>query len=341
MRICIPPPDREAGGSKTFRAHWRHWLTQQGIDWIENPDADTYDILFVNAWQTPYPQVYRHKQRLPQMRVVQRVDGAGKDYGRTDLSDAMQHAVNSLADFTIFQSEYSRTSTRESYHVITQDGPVIYNPVDADCFTPEGEKLLPQGDKPRFMTAIWSPNRRKGAWRLPILARENPDFEFVFIGNAEFENIPANLVIFEAMEHDELPDMLRSADVFLNLSENDPCPNIVIEAMASGLPVLYNPGGGTPELVGESGGLPVPVNSAFRPQAQRILARHAIYQHNARARVLAHFTPDLIFPRYLEAIESAQRRAMPSTARHLFSCGQMVRLWVWDKIVNYRDWMPV
>src|SRR5262249_50166298 len=37
------------------------------------------------------------------------------------------------------------------------------------------------------------------------------------------------------------------------LKNNDPCPSIVLEALATGLPVIYCNSGGTPELVGDAG----------------------------------------------------------------------------------------
>ena len=39
-------------------------------------------------------------------------------------------------------------------------------------------------------------------------------------------------------------------------SENDACPNTVIEAIACGVPVCYHPSGGTPEIV-KNCGLPL------------------------------------------------------------------------------------
>src|SRR5207244_5781741 len=57
---------------------------------------------------------------------------------------------------------------------------------------------------------------------------------------------------------DEAPDLLRRADLLLHTKYNDPCPTVVIEAMASGLPVVYSASGGVPELVGEEAGIGIP-----------------------------------------------------------------------------------
>jgi glycosyltransferase involved in cell wall biosynthesis len=53
----------------------------------------------------------------------------------------------------------------------------------------------------------------------------------------------------------EAPQIFRRADILLHTKYNDPCPAVVIEAMASGLPVVYSRSGGVPELVGEDGGI--------------------------------------------------------------------------------------
>jgi len=341
MKLCIPVSPYEAGGSRTFLQQWRAWLSTRGIAWTDDLHAQ-YDVLFVNAWQTPYPAVYAAKKRLPALRVVQRVDGAGKDYGRTDGADAVQHAVSSVADLVIFQSQYSRQSTLEKHRVVLRDGVIIYNPVDSAHFAPLGEKLanLPT-DKPRLITVAWSPNRRKGSWRIPLLARANPDLTFIFVGQSPFlSDPPPNVIHLGKMNRDELARALRSADVFLNLSENDPCPNIVLEAMACGLPVLFAPSGGTPELVGEVGGLPFAHDAEFRPQFDRILADLSSYSQAARARAVADFDHEHIFSAYWGAIQTAQRQPLPPRWRHVFSQMQMGRVWVWDKIINYRDWLP-
>ena len=56
----------------------------------------------------------------------------------------------------------------------------------------------------------------------------------------------------------DAPDVMRRAHLLLHTKVKDPCPSVVIEAMASGLPVVYPASGGTLELVGEEAGIGVP-----------------------------------------------------------------------------------
>jgi glycosyltransferase involved in cell wall biosynthesis len=51
---------------------------------------------------------------------------------------------------------------------------------------------------------------------------------------------------------------MRRADILLHTKYNDPCPTVVLEALASGLPVVYSASGGLPELVAADAGVGIP-----------------------------------------------------------------------------------
>ena len=51
---------------------------------------------------------------------------------------------------------------------------------------------------------------------------------------------------------------MQSAHLLLHLKYNDPCPRVVVEAMACGLPIVYSATGGVPELVGDDAGIGLP-----------------------------------------------------------------------------------
>ena len=209
--------------------------------------------------------------------------------------------MNALADLTIFQSRYSRHAVREKFQVASHDGPVIYNGVDTTRFRPAPGALPFR--RPRVCTVSFSTNPRKGTWQLGELAERHPEVDFVLCGR--FPALPAvgNLLQMGHLAPDALADVLRSCHVGLHLAENDPCPNVVLEALASGLPVLYRDSGGTPELVGEAGA-PVTIEG-FGPALRDVLAARPSLGHAARDRAVREFDARVILRRYLAAIDDA------------------------------------
>ena len=313
-RICIPIDVKPQGGMYTFVGNMRRWLDRHGWPYTSDIDAE-YDVLFVNSWVIAPQAVRRVKAAKPRVTVAHRLDGAAIDYGSNPASDRVQARVNLYADVTIFQSEYSKFSTREKFKVIAHDGPVIYNPVDVEQFTPVGTRReLPAG-VPRIACASWSVNRRKGTWQIDELAARHPDALFVLCGRFDAVADRPNIVRLGHLTRDGMAEALRSCDVFLNLSENDPCPNVVLEALASGLPVLYRPSGGVPELVGDCGA-PIDVET-FASALESVMHERPRLSSLARARATSLYAPDTIFPRYMDAFAAAERQPVPSRLRIL------------------------
>jgi glycosyltransferase involved in cell wall biosynthesis len=87
----------------------------------------------------------------------------------------------------------------------------------------------------------------------------------------------------------ELTNVLLGGDLYLSFSYRDPCPNVVVEAMAHGLPVVGIGSGGLPDIAGAAGVL-LPADDF----EQGFFASHR-YEHEF---------PPIDFDKVLEAIKT-------------------------------------
>ena len=112
-------------------------------------------------------------------------------------------------------------------------------------------------------------------------------------------------------EQRDAPSIFRRAHLLLHTKVKDPCPTLVVEAMACGLPVVYPASGGTVELVGNEAGIGVPhpdtwdedVPPAPEELAEaigRVLADHERYSRAARSRAVERFALEPWLERHAE-----------------------------------------
>jgi sugar transferase (PEP-CTERM/EpsH1 system associated) len=111
-------------------------------------------------------------------------------------------------------------------------------------------------------------------------------------------------------ERDDIPELLRCFDVFVQASIFEGMSNTILEAMASGLPIVTTNTGGNPELVtsGENGIL-VQVGDAqgVGDALARYLADSALrksHGSNSRERAIEYFDLSLMATRYAEMYET-------------------------------------
>lgn len=198
------------------------------------------------------------------------------DVERTNRRNAqLLHA----ADHVFFQSAFCKESADRFCGERRDAWEILYNAVDTSVFTP-----VP-AERPRTLTLLlggsqYQRYRVESALRtLALVARERPDVRLVITGALSFDRpgdareavlgLAAELGVADRIElvgpypRAAAPTLLRRAHVLLHTKYNDPCPGIVLEAMACGLPVVYSASGGVPELVGDDAGVGVPAPHDF------------------------------------------------------------------------------
>jgi glycosyltransferase involved in cell wall biosynthesis len=189
-----------------------------------------------------------------------------------ELVNAPRARLLHRADHVFFQSAFCKLSADRFYGERRDGWEVLHNPVDTRLFTPSpGRPRRPltlllggsQYQRYRLVSALET---------LALVRRERPDARLLVAGELSFApdgraqalGLRARLGLDGAVDflgpysRRDAPELMRRADVLLHTKVNDPCPMVVLEAMASGLPVVYSASGGVPELVGDDAGRGVP-----------------------------------------------------------------------------------
>lgn len=245
----VPPP---YGGGNQFLLALRRQFERLGWRTEANTISSSTRACLYNSFNFDFDRLRRFQR--PGCRMVHRVDGPiGVYRGWDDGTDERIWQINhELADATVFQSHYSLTEHLRLGLKFTNPV-VISNAADPAIFHARGRGPFDRGRKIRLISSSWSDNPNKGA---PFLRRleEKLDwsrYEYTFVGRSQIRF--QRLRMIDPVPSQEVAELLRTHDIFIAASRNDPCSNSVIEALACGLPCLYLDSGGHPELVGEAG----------------------------------------------------------------------------------------
>lgn len=240
-------------------------------------------------------------RRLPRYGkpIIHRVDGVTSLYGRkTPWVDDLTVAINRFADVTVFQSQYCETSFR-NYGMNPNKSIVINNGVPLETFYPS-KNTHPIDSKMRFIAVSWSSNPMKGFATLAKFS-EIPYVSVSFIGNWP-NGVPSNAVqILGARTETEIATLLREHDAFVHFAENEPSSNAIIEALASGLPVLYRDSGGNAELVKDCG---LPLQGSLNESVERFVSEYQLLRERTIEQRF-RFSIDHAAHQYLGALEEA------------------------------------
>ena len=136
---------------------------------------------------------------------------------------------------------------------------IIPNGVDTAMFSPPAAPRPTTG--PLRVLCVARLIERKGQDQLIRATAETPGVELLLAGGGDarpaYEELASTLGVADRVrflgevDRKDLPDLYRGADLFAMTSFNEGMSNAMLEAMASGLPVLVTQTAGTAEIVEE------------------------------------------------------------------------------------------
>lgn len=162
-----------------------------------------------------------------------------------------------LADHVIFQTAFTKRCADKFLGEYKGQSEVLINPVDTNEFKP---RKYPLPEEP--LVIVMSGHHFESKERLDVslesirrLMERGLNVKLIVIGNTQELPEEEWIEIKGKFTREEAPELFKHAHLLLHLKALDPCPNIVLEALSSGLPVVGLGNGGMPELVDEKSGV--------------------------------------------------------------------------------------
>lgn len=180
--------------------------------------------------------------------------------------------LRAKADFVVHQSRFCEESAQRFLGPCDAPSEVLFNPVDTVRFQPREGGM--RGGRLRLLCAGTHGTRDRVANALEALAllrKRGLEVVMTFAGCFQWKNGEGDFQrIIEALDlgkcvrrlakfsQDDAAGMYQEHDILVHPKYMDPCPTVVLEALACGLPVAGSASGGMPEMVDETCGILVP-----------------------------------------------------------------------------------
>lgn len=326
--VAFPHKVSGVGGPSSFQERIESQLAGNGwkIVYFDQGFDCTPDVIFiVNGTRRIASLIY---WKLKGVKILLRVDGLEWQHKQEHVGlkkwlycEFVNLLVlflrNVLANHVVYQSNFIQHWWSEKYGEANVESTVILNGVDTSKFAPS-DSLHPT-PKDEILCVEGSVNSMPAYKILSALS----SWPVTVIGRYDREK--ANIMGLEnvrfvgTVPRASVPDFMKGRKVFLNLETIPPCPNSVIEALSSGLPVVGFNTGSLKELVGDDSGilpeypgnpweLEPPDTSELLVALQRVFDSFDEFSAAARARALEMFTLEDMSSKYEEILGQLIRR---------------------------------
>ncbi len=276
-------------------------------------DATSNIVYAVSSSQPRFAEDLFDLCRGKGIRIVWNQNGVGYPAwagGESERFNEPMRKLREKADFVVYQSQFCRVSAEKFLGPCETPFETLYNPVDCSLFVP-GERTI--SGVLRLLAAGTHGTRDRVIPLLDallVLRRGGIDASLTVAGGFRWKNAESDFALEVAgrrldsvvrrvrnFSQGDAPELYRGHDVLLHPKYMDPCPTVVLEALACGLPVVGSHSGGMPEIVHGSCGVLVACEGDWD------------VRHSVSAQDLAGAASE-IFPRLEEMAAAARLHAV-------------------------------
>ncbi len=335
MILTFPHKPQSHGGPGSFQLRLEALLKEKGWH-IEygNSEVRPDIVMVVGGTKKLFWLREKKQQGIP---VICRLDGINWLHKKSDvsykkwfISEARNMIFRTIragfADHVVYQSRFVEQWWSNTGWKTNARSSVIHNGVDLEEFGHSKQNepislLCVEGhlDYSPYAVDLLNTIQKK-------LIETRGFHSLILYGGFEKEEnmqkLDGNIDYRGKVPREELPGVYRNT-VYLSLDVHAACPNTVIEALASGIPVIGFDTGALKELVGDKGGIIVPYGSdpwelgfpdvdALCDAAITVKNNWESYSNQARRLAEQNYDINDVVQQYIDVIESEIRREQPS-----------------------------
>lgn len=263
-KVCFIKKPGPIGGPSSFQTRFQIKLKENGynICYSEKKICDKSSVIFVIGGTKKI--FWLLKNKLCGIPIILRLDGIN-DYSyhfRNGLKNFLRSRLINLvvnftrlyiADHVVYQSLYVKEVWKNlgGAHIKSS---IIYNAVDLKEFIPSKKRF--KYKKARIVIVEGTVQGELASNAIKAI----PNFHLDLYGLIE-KNVKENIInsklknlsLHGVIPRKDIPKVFKGKKIYLCLEINPACPNSVIEALASGVPVVGFNSGSLKEIVGDAG----------------------------------------------------------------------------------------
>ena len=233
-------------GPNTFASRLANSLVQKGHQIMDAHNEYDIFLIFIEPATTPHPN----------SKIIHRLDGIW--FKPTEFKT---HNTNIKWAFDnshhiIWQSEFDKKMTEK--HWGNRRGSIIHNGIrleSADLTDPQLSNLREKYSRIFVCASNWHRQKRLKENILLFNKVRDPNKDCLLVLGKSPDHVVKDPHIYYCGELSQeiYMQIYRMADWMIHLAWLDHCPNVVVEALSQGCPVICTDSGGTSEIVGKNG----------------------------------------------------------------------------------------
>tara|TARA_A100001015_G_scaffold319964_1_gene444689 strand:+ start:1742 stop:2644 length:903 start_codon:yes stop_codon:yes gene_type:complete len=230
-------------GPNSFARKLANTLSEKNNIFIEQPSDCKIDVQlsFIQATQFLAP-------------IVQRLDGI---YFNSEQEWKKQNEpirkTHELASGVIYQSKFNQALT-EKFFEKKEKSIVIGNGTDLEAIKsipPSDHPALDLFEKVWMCASSWRPHKRLAENIRYFLEHSTHRDCLIVSGNGFQSKVKHDRIFYTGgIDWSQLVSLYKRSDTFIHLALLDHCPNVVVDARASGCKIVCTDSGGTKEIAG-------------------------------------------------------------------------------------------